>query len=664
MSATSGTGEPQDHNPFARLLSPLKIGPVTLRNRIVFTAHDSLLQRHGKISDEYIAYQVARTRGGAGLQILVAAAIDPSAATSEHQLLIDTDEAIPGFRAMADAVHAHGGAIGAQLLHAGREVYSSADGTAPVTYSASATPSERFRVIPRALSKVMIREIVERYGAAARRAMNAGFDVVEVNSSQGNLPAQFLAESVNRRTDEYGGSLQNRIRLLLEACAAVRAAVGDKLACGVRLSVTDLDDVGLNEQESLAAAQALDAAGLVDFIHLVLGTAATRAGAGHIVPPMSFPAGYMTAYANKVKQLVHVPVIATGRYNTPQTAELALQQGSADACGMTRAMICDPDLGKKLLEKRPDDVRACIGCDQACIGHYQKGASISCIQFPESGRELQYATYPLIRTRRRILVAGGGPAGMKAASVAAARGHQVILYEATGKLGGQARLAERLPGREEFGGIITNLRRELEIHGVEVRRKAPVSRQLIESEKPDAIVIATGGVSATADAALTQGAQVVTADSVIAGTAAIGRRVVIADNRCDWVGIGVAEKLAAEGHQVRLAVTGIQPGEGIPIYVRDIAMARLLKAGVEIIAYARLFGADADTVYLQHVVSTQPIVLEGVDTLVVSFGQQSNLGLEDELRDFDIETHIIGDCLTPRTAEEAVLDGLKVGVLV
>jgi hypothetical protein len=151
---------------------------------------------------------------------------------------------------------------------------------------------------------------------------------------------------------------------------------------------------------------------------------------------------------------------------------------------------------------------------------------------------------------------------------------------------------------------------------------------------------------------------------VVAGTAVVGRRVVIADNRCDWVGIGIAEKLAVEGHQVRLAVTGVQPGEAIPMYVRDIAMARLLKAGVEIISYARLFGADADAVYLQHVVSMQPIVLEGVDTLVVSFGQQSNLSLEEELRDLDMETHIIGDCLTPRTAEEAVLDGLKVGVLV
>lgn len=648
---------------FPNLLSPLRIGPVTVRNRIMSTGHDTLIQNpEGTISQAYIAYQVARVKGGAGLVVLSAAAIDDLSCSSPEQLRVFGDDVLPGLTAMADAVHAHGGVVFTQLLQAGREIFMTSDGTLPVAYSASATTGERYRVLPREMSQDMIRQIVKDYAAGAAMAMKAGMDGVEIVGNHGNLPAQFLAAAVNRRTDEYGGSLENRCRFVVEVCRAIRDAIGNRIAFGLRLSVDEIDE-GVTPEESMALCRMLDAEGLVDYVSLVVGNQATRGGSTHVIAPMSEKTGYVGAHVQPVKQSLTIPVLATGRFNTAHAAEEAIATGQADMIGMTRALICDPEIGRKLNEGRPDDIRACIGCLQACIGHYNKHVPISCIQFPESGRELEYGTYPPIAQPRRILVAGGGPAGMKAAAVAAARGHKVTLCEASSQLGGQALLAQQMPTRLEFGGLVTNLQREMELAGVEVRCNTRVDRAMIAREQPDAIVIATGARTATATRETLEGAHVVTADDVIAGRVAVGKRVVIADNQRDWVGIGVAEMLAAQGHHVRLAVSGLIPGEFIPPSVRDTGMARLFRAGVEVILYARLFGADGDTAYFQHITAREPMILEGVDTVVLAFGQTADRSLEFELADCGIETHQIGDCLTPRTAEEAVYEGLKIGVL-
>lgn len=646
---------------FPLLLSPMKIGPVTIPNRIMSTGHDTLIQNpDGTISDAYIAYQVARVKGGTGLVVLSAAAIDEHSCSSPEQIRLFGDDVLPGFRAMADALHQHGGKVFAQLLQAGREIFMTSDGTLPVAYSSSATTAERFRVLPREMSKAMIAKVIQAYANAAQIAMDAGMDGVEVVGNHGNLPAQFLADAVNRRSDEYGGNLENRCRFTMEVCRAIRAVVGDRIAFGLRLSVDEIDE-GVTPEESMMLCRTLEAEGLVDYVSLTVGNQATRGGSTHVIAPMSEKTGYVGAHVQPIKQALKIPVMATGRFNTVHSAEAAIAAGQADAIGMTRALICDPEIGNKLTEHRTDDIRACIGCAQACIGHYNKHVPISCIQYPESGRELEYGTLSPATQRRLILVAGGGPAGMKAAAVAAARGHEVILCEASPNLGGQALLAQKMPTREEFGGLVTNLQREIELTGVDVRCNTKVDRAYIEKLQPDAVVIATGGVTAGPDRQMLEGADVVSADDVIAGRAKVGKRVVIADNQRDWVGIGAAEQLALQGHQVRLAVSGLIPGEFIPMSVRDTGMARLFRAGVEVILYARLYGADADTAYFQHISAREPMVLEGVDTIVLAFGQTANRSLEMELSGSRMELHQIGDCLTPRTAEEAVLEGLKVG---
>ncbi len=278
-----------------------------------------------------------------------------------------------------------------------------------------------------------------------------------------------------------------------------------------------------------------------------------------------------------------------------------------------------------------------------------------------AGRELDYGALPPAENRKRVMVVGGGPAGMKAAAVAAQRGHQVTLYEQGLQLGGQALLAQLLPHRAEFGGIVTNLTREMELAGVELRLKTAVDRALVEAEDPDAVVVATGGKPRWPEFEGREAAHVVDAWQVLRNAANVGQSVVVADWRCDWVGIGIAEKLAEEGCHVRLAVNGYMPGQVIQQYVRDTSAGRLHKLGVEVIPYARLFGADEDTVYLQHTTSGEPIICEGVETLVLCQGHDAEGGLEEELAGLGLELHLAGDCLAPRTAEEAVLEGLKVG---
>jgi NADPH-dependent 2,4-dienoyl-CoA reductase/sulfur reductase-like enzyme len=259
------------------------------------------------------------------------------------------------------------------------------------------------------------------------------------------------------------------------------------------------------------------------------------------------------------------------------------------------------------------------------------------------------------------MVAGGGPGGMKAAAVAAERGHRVTLHEKSARLGGQALLAQLLPGRAEFGGIVTNLARDMELAGVRVVTDSAVDRALVEREAPDAVIVATGAAPYRPPIEGQEEAQVVDAWSVIRDEANVGASVVIADWRSDWIGLGVAEKLVRAGCRVRLAVNGYHAGQAIQKYVRDGWIGTLHKLGVEIIPFARLYGVDADSVYLQHTTSGEPIICEGVDTLVTALGHQAVDELQLALEGWDGEVHLVGDCLAPRTAEEAVLDGLRAG---
>jgi hypothetical protein len=476
------------------------------------------------------------------------------------------------------------------------------------------------------------------------------------------LPSQFLNPNTNHRSDEYGGSAENRLRFLREVLGGIRAHVGQGFALGIRGTTDEKESEGLTPELVLDMLRALESDAVLDFYDVEAGTASGPAGQSHIVPPMILDTSYVPFTGAAVKSVVSKPVLlGGGRINQPLFAEQILNNGEADMCGMTRAMICDPKMPEKAEAGRVDDIKACIGCNQACVGHVDLGYALSCIQYPESGRERTYGERRPIDRVKRVLVAGGGPGGMKAAAVAAERGHDVTLCERAARLGGQALLAQLLPQRAEFGGIITNLTRELELAGAAIECNTQVTRTLIEERRPDIVVVATGAIPYRPEIPGAEEAHVVDAWQVLSGKANVGARVVIADWRRDWLGLGLAEKLARDGCHVRLAVNGMGAGEALQQYVRHKWVGDLQELGVEVIPYVRLYGMDSDTVYLQHISNGDTVVCDDVETLLLALGHRQNTELEEALTDYAGDVSFVGDCLAPRTAEEAVLDGLKVG---
>ncbi|OBZ23509.1 oxidoreductase [Pseudomonas protegens] len=642
---------------FPHLFEPLQIRGKRLKNRIMSSGHDTSMPTDNLVNEQLIAYHRARAEGGVGLIVLQVAGVHDSARYTSHVLMATDDACIDGYRRLAETCHAHGTVVLSQIFHPGREIMESADGLLAVAYAPSAVPNERFRVMPRALDQDMIDEIIQGYADAARRLHQAGLDGVELVASHGYLPAQFINPRVNRRTDGYNGELEQRLRFIREILGAMRASTDAEFIIGLRISADERDPEGLTEDESLAAVQLLQ--GQLDYVHIVAGTSASLGGAVHIVPPMAVEAAYLAREAGTFKAKLSIPLFVTGRINQPQEAEAIIAKGQADVCGMTRALICDPQMPNKSDSGRSEDVRACIACNQACIGHFHKGLPISCIQHPETGRELLYGQPKPSARGKRILVVGGGPAGMKAAAVAAQRGHRVTLYEASAQLGGQIQLAQLLPRRSEFGGASTNLQREMQLAGVEVVRNTRVDRALIERENPDHVIIATGAQPYWPNFERGGDLQVVDAWQVLRDEVQLGRSVVVADWRCDWIGPGIAERLVRAGHQVQLAVNGTHCGESLPLYVRDQMAGELHKLAIPIIPYARLYGCDDSTVYLQHTASGEPMLLENVDSLVLCQGHQSVDDLGQQLKGL-VPFQRIGDCLAPRTVEEAIHEGLKV----
>jgi 2,4-dienoyl-CoA reductase-like NADH-dependent reductase (Old Yellow Enzyme family) len=644
---------------FAHLFTPHKIRGLELRNRIFSSSHQTLLARDWCPTEEMAAYHEARAAGGAGLIVMEAACTLGEGRFVPSYIDANRDACIPGFRKCADAVHRHDCKIFGQISNGGR-LGGGYEGLLSVPNGPSTVPDQRFHSMPRAMPTEDVWKVIEGYGDSARRMVEAGLDGVELAASHGLQLAQFLNPYVNRRDDEFGGSEEERFRFVREVVAAVRKAIGPDPVIGIRISADEDEPTGLDTQTVLDVCRRMDELTDLDYLSIVLGSMAELGSSAHVVPAMTFEHGYTVPHAAKIKEVFSRSVLVTGRINRPHLAERILEKGQADMCGMTRAMIADPEMPNKARLGKLDDIRDCVGCNQSCIGHFHQGVPISCIQNPVSGRELTLGDHPKAGTPRNILVAGGGPGGMKAAAVAAARGHRVVLCEKSGQLGGQVLLAQTLPGRAEFGGVVDNLKHEMEQVGVELRLNTAVDAALIDDEKPDAVIIATGATPFACDAEITADAHAVEAWQVLRGEVKIGNSVVIADWRCDWIGVGMAEKLALDGCHVRLAVSGTHAGQNLQMYIRDNWAGKLHRLGVKVIPYARLYGADEDTAYFHHMASGDPIVCEGMDTLVLAQGHQPAIALEESLRGRDLEIHLVGDCLSPRTAEEAIYEGLMV----
>jgi len=647
---------------FPTLFSPFEIRGQRFKNRVFLPAHGTGYA-NSQSADRRLAYYRARVTAGISLLITEAMHVVALGSQSYPQFSVATDDCMPVLQELARLCSANDCRFFGQLYHEGRARAHSSDGSLDVAFAPSAVPDERFHIMPRAMPLPMIEDMVNRFAAGAARLLSSEADGVELLVGGGYLFSQFLSPRSNIRTDRYGGSLNGRIRFLRETLMAMREATSDSFIIGIRLAAEEYDADGLRLEDTLEVCRALEAGGLVDYVNVTAWGTSGLFGTSKTIPSMFMDVGPTLPYAQAFKEALKIPVLTAGRINQPQQAENALVAGQSDMIGMVRAFIADPQFARKAEQGRPGDIRACIACNQACIGHRHSGHGISCIQFPETGRELEYAIRTPARPRKRIAVVGGGPGGMKAAVVAAERGHDVTLYEKASRLGGQVLLAQALPDRLEFGGLVTNLQREVHNACVSVQRNVAVTEEMLLSDPPDAVVIATGAVPYHPPGQF-EDAHVVTAWEVLENRANVGNSVVVADWRCDWVGLGIAEKLALEGCSVRLYVNGDTAGQMLHSFLRHQWVGRLHKLGVDIVPYMRLFGADADTVYMQHVMSEEAVLCREVDTLVLAYGHESVIDLYAEL-DGKVEAlYAIGDCLSPRTAEEAVLEGLKVGAVV
>lgn len=648
---------------FPNLFSPYEIRGKRFKNRLFFAPHGTGYAEGGGIGERGLAYYRARVKNNIALLTSEATHVVQLPGQKYAQLSAGTDDCVSHFSKLAALCAEHDCRYFGQLYHEGRARAHLSEGARDVAVAPSALPDERFHIVPQPMSVEAIESLVEDFGAAAGRLARANADGAEVLVGMGYLHAQFISEGTNIRRDQYGGSLENRSRFLRETLLSMREHVGEDFIIGFRIVPDEPDPDGQSPDDSIAVCQAMAKDGLCDYISVTVGGTHSLAGASLIAPPMFFDATAALDISKRMRDAVDVPVFVAGRINQPQQAELAISSQTADMVGSVRSFIADPEFATKALEDRPDDIRACIACNQACVGHRQAGFGVSCIQFPETGRELEYGSFHAAQSTKKVVVVGGGPAGMKTAVVAAQRGHHMTIYEAGSRLGGQALLAQALPGRAEFGGLITNLEREIDQHNVEVVMDSEVSADMLSRLNPDAIVVATGAVPYQFKGDF-GGANVVNAWEVLQGRAKVEGRVVVADWRCDWVGPGIAELLATQGHPVKLCVNGETLGQSIQAYVRYFLVGRLHSLGVEVVPYMRLFGADEDTVYMQHIMTEEAVVLENVDTLVLAYGHQSVYGLYQDLEGHVPELYAVGDCLNPRTAEEAILEGLKIGAAI
>jgi len=631
-----------------KLFEPFKIGTMELKNRIVmppmatnFSAEDGLVTKRLK------NYHVERAKGGVGLIIVEGAYVEPRGKGSVRQVAVDHDNKIPGLRELATAVRANGAKVALQLFHGGRQSLSSISGTQPV--SASEVFCRLTREAPRALTVQEIKDVVEAFAEAARRAKEAGFDAVEIHGAHGYLINQFLSPLTNKRTDQYGGDVKGRTRFLLEILERVREKVGSGYPVLCRINGDDYIEGGITLEEAKAIAKMLEAGG-VDALHISGGIYDSPVPVG--TAPMALPRGNMVHLAAGIKGVVNVPVIAVGRINDPELAEEILQQGKADLVSMGRALLADPYLPRKAATGALDEINRCTACDE-CISRLFFNEYIACSVNAALGREEEYRIEKA-KVAKKVLVVGGGPAGMEAARVSALRGHEVILYEKSDRLGGQLNLAAVPPHKEEIKNVIAYLEPQIRKLEVKVILGEEVNPSLVEKIKPDVVFIATGSVPTVPENLGVKGGNIVTANDALAGVAAVGKRVVVVGG--GMVGAETAEFLAERGKKVTvLEMLGRIGVDMVPMAIM-LLYRRLKELGVVMLTNAKVEETREDSVVYEKDGKKQTVE---ADSVVLAMGSTPNLGLMKALEGKVAKLYAIGDAKEPSNVLNAIHEGSR-----
>lgn len=625
-----------------------------VRNRIVYLPTGTGFGLHGRPTEEQAFYLAERAKGGAGLVFCANLMAHPTSIARGQFAAYDEDN-VPIFKDIADAVHQHGAKILGQVPHSGRQQIT-AYSELPL-WSLSPIPCPVYRETPHEMDHCDIQEVVEGFAKSAANLEAAGFDGVEIMGGHGYLLQQSMSPWANQRTDEYGGSLDNRLRLAFEAIEAIRRRVGPKFVLGVRLCGDELQPGGLTPDDMAKIAGRLEATGKIDYISVTFGTWR------RYILDMSAPPGAIIYAVARIKGAVSLPVIASQRINDPILAEKILADGHADLIGMARALICDPELPSKAREGRLDDIRACVACLQECRQKPVAG-TVKCTQNAAAGRErsLGIGSIKPAATRKRITVIGGGPAGMEAARVAALRGHEVTLYEKDTRLGGQVNIASRAPTRGEIENVVRYLSRQVEKLGVKLCLGEEATSQMVLQENPDAVVVATGSVPLLPPLDGADGLRIASVWDVLQEKVDVGQKVVVVDGgESFWQCCGTAEFLANAGKQVEIISRLYYIGMEIPAESIAGLYDRLFKAGVVLSPMTALKRAQGNTLICSHVVSGKEREITAVDTVVMAVGNRACDELYRSLKGNVSEVYAIGDCLAPRRIPEAIREGHMVG---
>ncbi len=648
---------------FPHLFSPIRLGHVEARNRIVSTSHGTNMAANGAPSPREIAYHAAKARGGCGTVMMFgSAAASPLTPISPDHVNIHDDAALPGLREAAAAVKAHGALAISQVTSSGRRSRATFDQTG---YGPSDTVSEIAPSVPHVLSLDEIRQMIDHYAQACRRLKDCGFDGCDLAFYDDQLPDQFWNPSINRRQDAYGGSLENRLRFSLEVLEAVRATVGRDFIVGARVSGDDHDRGGLGSDDLLDIVVRLDQTGLLDYFTVTGGTISTYRSRGYNIPSAYFPHATFTGLSRRIRGSVRAPVIVTGRIVTPEQAERVLREGSADLVGMTRALIADPDLPNKARDGRLDDIRVCMGSNEGCIDRLYFGLPIQCVQNPVIGHELEWGTLTPAAHPKRVLVVGGGPAGLETARVAALRGHEVTLVERSHELGGAILIACRAPGWEAYRGSVDWLKGQLDKLPVTIRTGYEATVASVMKESPEVVVVATGAEPRRPQIPGADLPHVATAAAVLAGQATVGERCVILDETGYTPGPKVADALSLAGHRVEIVTPQYSLGEDIGTTLRAALVERLIRHGVTITALTAPVAITLQGVTVTHVLTGTIRDLAADSVIVSSSGVGRDalyhaLRAQVEERGASMELHLIGDAFAPRHLRHAMEDGTRV----